>query len=98
MLFLNRANKAFGIHTLSTGGITGTVVDVRLLFGIALKAAAISVIVAHNHPSGNIEPSQNDKRITEQLVSIGKLHDIRVLDHIIITSDGYYSFADEGIL
>lgn len=98
VLFLNRGNRAFAMHTLSIGGMTSTVVDVRLLFGIALKTAAVGIIVAHNHPSGNIEPSTRDKLITEQIVSIGKLHDIRVLDHIIITPDGHYSFADEGTL
>lgn len=98
VLFLTRANKVFAIYTLSVGGITGTVVDVRLLYGVALKAGAISIIVAHNHPSGNIEPSAQDKLITEKLVSIGKLHDIKVLDHIIITPDRHYSFADEGAL
>lgn len=97
-LFLTHANKALYIYTLSVGGITGTVADPRLLFGIALKTAATSIIVAHNHPSGTLTPSANDKRLTEKLVSIGKLLDISILDHIIVTPTAYYSFADEGLL
>ena len=98
VIFLNRAKRAFGMYCLSVGGITGTVVDIRLLFGIALKAAAISIIVVHNHPSGNITPSTNDKILTSRIVEAGKLLEITVLDHLIITPSAYYSFADEGQL
>ncbi|MGV8131410.1 MAG: JAB domain-containing protein [Candidatus Pacearchaeota archaeon] len=98
VLFVNQASKVFGIYTLSKGGINGTVVDIRLLFGIALKVAATGIIMAHNHPSGNDRPSKNDEQITDEVMSIGKLHNIKLIDHLIITSTAYYSFSDEGML
>ncbi len=98
ILLLNKGNKVLGIYEISTGGISGTVVDVRLIFAAALKANASGIIMAHNHPSGTLIASQADNEITRKVVQAGKLLDIPVLDHLIITSEGYYSFADEGSL
>lgn len=96
VLLLNRANKAIGICEISTGGISGTVADPKLIFAAALKACASSIILAHNHPSGNLSPSQSDIDLTRKLKEGGKLLEIQVLDHVILTVEGYYSFADEG--
>lgn len=98
ILLLNKGNKVLGIYEISTGGISGTVVDLRLIFAAALKANASSIIMTHNHPSGALIASQADKEITKKVVQAGKLLDISVLDHLIITTEGYYSFADEGAL
>ena len=98
VLFLNRANQIIGAYTLSIGGMTGTVVDPRLVFIASLKVAACNMILAHNHPSGNLKPSQSDLDLTHKIVEGGKILDIRVLDHLIITAEGYYSFADEGLM
>ncbi len=97
-MFLNRANKVLGIFIISTGGITATVVDIRLIFAAAIKANATSILLAHNHPSGATNPSVADKQITEKIVSAGKILDISVFDHLIITKHGYFSFADNGLL
>ena len=78
--------------------MTGTVVDVRVIFQVAIKANTTSIMLAHNHPSGNLQPSEADKRITEQVKEAGKLLDIPLLDHIILTSESYFSLADEGLL
>ena len=98
IMLLNRQNKVTGIFTVSLGGIAGTVADPKLIFGCALKAAASGIILAHNHPSGALQPSQADIDLTKKLKDGGKLLDIQVLDHIIITTESYYSFADEGLL
>lgn len=98
VVFLNQANKAIGWVKLSQGGITGTVMDVRMIFGIALKCAATGLIISHNHPSGNLTPSNTDIRLTEQIKKAGEFLQITLLDHIIVTQDGYYSFADNGTL
>jgi DNA repair protein RadC len=98
VLLLNRANHVLGCLRISQGGITGTVVDVRIVFGAALKAAACGLILAHNHPSGNLNPSMSDRELTRKMVDAGKLLDINVLDHLIVTQSGYYSFADEGLI
>ena len=98
VLLLNRANYTLGIYTLSKGGMSGTVVDVKLLMAVALKSAACSMILVHNHPSGNLQPSEADKTITRKIVEGGKLLDLQILDHLIVTGEGYYSFADEGLL
>lgn len=98
VLMLNRSNRVMGIYQASAGGITGTVADPRLIFAAALKAGACSLILAHNHPSGGTRPSGADEALTKQMVDIGKLHTIRVLDHIILTADSYFSFADEGLI
>ena len=96
LLLLNRANKVLGWYRISTGGMAGTVVDPKLIFSIALKCNASNIIMAHNHPSGNLKPSQADLELTKKLVSGGKLLEITVLDHLILSKEGFYSFADEG--
>lgn len=99
VLLLNNANKVKGIYGVSTGGITGTMVDLRIVFAVILKSLTTSVILAHNHPSGTLRPSEADKRLTEKIKKAAMLFDVKVLDHLIITPDGdYYSFADNGIL
>ena len=98
IMLLNRANKILGIFTVSTGGVAGTVADPKVLFAAALKGNASSIILAHNHPSGNLKPSEADRQLTNKLSQAGKLLDISVLDHLIITADEYFSFADEGLL
>lgn len=98
VLYLNRNNQVLGAHQLSKGGFTGTVVDVRVIFQVALKACACSIILAHNHPSGNLEPSDADRQITQKVKDAAKLLEIQVLDHIIVTSESFYSFADNFIL
>ena len=98
LLLLNRGNRVLGLVHLSTGGMAGAITDPKLVFAAALKAAAPGVILAHNHPSGTLRPSQADINITRKLKRGGKLLDIEVLDHLIITPhDGYYSFTDEGV-
>ena len=98
ILLLNRANKVIGMTEISSGGFSGTVVDPKLVFGIALKCCASSIILCHNHPSGNLQPSQEDLNMTRKLAEAGKLLDLMVLDHIILTKRGYFSFGDEGLL
>lgn len=98
VMLLSRANRVLGICTISKGGTAGTVVDSKLVFATALKGCAQSIIISHNHPSGNLMPSEQDKRLTRRLVEIGRALDLPVLDHVIVTVDGYYSFADEGEL
>lgn len=99
-LYLNRSNKVLGVYPLAVGGITETVIDVRILFAVALKIAAVNIVLAHNHPSGSLKPSKADIAITQRCREAGKLLDINVIDHIILTptEGSYYSFADEGIL
>jgi DNA repair protein RadC len=98
IVYLNNSNKIISKSQLSKGGITGTVVDVRLVFKTALELGAVGIILAHNHPSGTIQPSESDKQITQKLKSGGEQLDIRILDHIIVTETQYYSFSDAGIL
>jgi DNA repair protein RadC len=99
VLFLNRANKVKGLFQASRGGVAGTVVDSKIIYGAAVKAMASSIIVAHNHPSGNLRPSDADEELTAKLKNAGKALDIQLLDHLILTPDGRYtSFADEGKL
>lgn len=98
VLLLNRANRAIGICEISSGGVSGTVADPKLIFAAALKACASSIIVAHNHPSGNLTPSQSDIDLTRKLREAGKFLEIQMLDHVILTVEGYYSFADEGLI
>lgn len=97
VLYLNNSNKVIYKSQLSKGGITGTVVDVRLIFKTALEQNATSIILTHNHPSGKLLASDADKEITKKLKLAGEQLDVKVLDHIIITESGYYSFQDEGI-
>ena len=98
ILQLNRANHVIGRSQISRGGITGTVADVRIIFRNALEKGACSIILAHNHPSGNLRPSRADEDLTRKMSEAGKLIDIPVLDHLILTDHGYFSFADEGLL
>ena len=97
ILYLNYSNKVIAKSQLSKGGITGTVVDIRIVFKIALEQNATSIILSHNHPSGKLQPSDADKEITKKLKFAGEQLDIKVLDHIIITENSYLSFQDEGI-
>jgi DNA repair protein RadC len=98
VLFLSRANRVLQILPVSQGGITGTVADPRLILAAAIKVAACSMILVHNHPSGNLKPSRADEELTSKIKGAAGYFDIKVLDHLIITSEGYYSFADEGLL
>lgn len=97
VLYLNNSNKVLLKSQQGKGGITGTMVDVRLVFKAALELGATSVILCHNHPSGTLTPSEADKQITKKLKAAGVNLDIQVLDHLIITENGYFSFNDEGI-
>jgi len=98
ILLLNRAHKVLGILNLSKGGVSGTVADPKLIFVAAIKANASGIILAHNHPSGNLQPSQADIDLTKKCKEGGRLLEIQVLDHIILTTEKYYSMADEGML
>ena len=98
VLYVNRANKVIGSYQLSKGGITGTVADVRLILSVALKTLASGLIIAHNHPSGNLKPSEADIGLTKRIKESANLMDIELLDHVIISNEGYYSFVDERIL
>ncbi|MGO3184190.1 MAG: RadC family protein [Aequorivita sp.] len=98
ILYLNNSNKVIKSAQLSKGGITGTVVDVRLAFKEALQLGAVGIILAHNHPSGTLKPSQADIQLTKKLKIAGDSLDIKVLDHLIITEKAYFSFADENML
>ncbi len=99
VLMLNNSNHVNGFYTLSTGGINATCVDIRILFAIVLKSLSTSIILAHNHPSGNLKPSESDKKLTQKIIKAGELLDIKTLDHIILTPENnYFSFADEGLL
>ena len=99
VLFLNRSNKVLAIFELSTGGVTGTVADPKLVFAAALKLNACNIILCHNHPSGNLKPSQADEALTQKIKEAGRHLDLPVIDHLIICGeDSYYSFADEGLL
>ncbi|MFH2143029.1 MAG: JAB domain-containing protein [Bacteroidota bacterium] len=98
ILLLDRSNMLLGYQILSMGGITGTVADLRLLYSAALNALATGIIMSHNHPSGNLSPSEQDINLTKKIKEAGLVMDINLLDHLIITTDSYYSFADEGML
>jgi DNA repair protein RadC len=98
VLLLNRANQVLGIYELSSGGIAGTVADPKLIFVAALKGCASAIILCHNHPSGNKQPSSADLQLTQKVKEGGALLDIAVLDHLILTSEGYLSMADEGLM
>jgi len=97
VLFLNNSNKVIYKSQLSKGGIAGTVVDMRLVFKLALENGATGLILCHNHPSGELNPSGADKQITQKIKTAGEILDVKVLDHLIITESKYYSFVDEGI-
>lgn len=98
ILYLNNANKIIEQFQISKGGITGTLVDVRITLRKALEVGAVSLILAHNHPSGNLNPSEADKQLTRKLKTAAESLDIKILDHVIVTEKSYFSFADEGLL
>jgi DNA repair protein RadC len=98
ILFLNRSNKVINRMKLSQGGISGTVTDVRMVMKKAIEYLASGIILCHNHPSGNLNPSESDTKITQKIKEAGNLMDIQLLDHLIISEKDYYSFADNGIL
>jgi DNA repair protein RadC len=98
VMLLNRENRVLGIADVSVGGIHGTIVDPKMIFAIALKGKASSIILAHNHPSGNLELSYKDKTITAKLVQAGILLELQVADHLILTQDGYTSLADNNLI
>jgi DNA repair protein RadC len=98
ILFLNRSNKVINTMKLSQGGISGTVTDVRIVMKKAIEYLASGIIVCHNHPSGNLNPSESDTKITQKIKEAGALMDIQLLDHLIISDKDYYSFADNGLL
>jgi DNA repair protein RadC len=98
VMFLNRANKVNHFEIVSEGGITGTVADPRVILRKALEQDAVNIILCHNHPSGSLKPSKADEQLTAKIKEAARFLDIVVLDHIIVSEDGYYSFADEGIL
>ena len=98
ILLLNNSNKVIHKKQLSKGGITGTLVDVRMLFKKAVELLAVGIVVCHNHPSGKLKPSEHDKKLTHKIKEAGVVLDIKLLDHLIITESGYYSFADKGNL
>ena len=98
ILLLNQSNRVLGLFPLSSGGITGTVADPRLIFAAAIKACAVSIILSHSHPSGNLKPSRSDEELTTKIRMAGQLFNIRVADHLIVSRAGYFSFADEGLM
>jgi DNA repair protein RadC len=98
LLLLNRSNEVIGTKCISQGGVSSTIVDVRILFCLALKCNASAILIAHNHPSGNLNPSIQDKELTKKITSASKFLDIALLDHLIVTKDGFYSFQDKGLL
>jgi len=98
VLYLNRANKVLGAFLASSGGITGTVADPRLIMSVALKTAAVGIVLAHNHPSGNLKPSRADELLTKRIQEASLLLDMHLVDHLILSSQGYSSLADQGML
>ncbi len=98
VLFLNRANNTIGWMKISDGGMACTIIDAKVLFSTALQCGASSIIISHNHPSGETIPSDQDIRLTKDLVQIGKLLDLKLLDHLIVTEHKHFSFADGGML
>jgi DNA repair protein RadC len=97
-LFLNQANHVLAISKISEGGLNATVVDLKMIFQYALKVNAQGIILSHNHPSGNKAISDADMKITKQIIEAGKIMQVQILDHLIITSEGYTSFQDEGVI
>jgi len=98
IMCMNNDNRILGCSQISKGGMTGTVIDVRIILQTALKSNATCIILSHNHPSGNLIPSSHDKDMTRKIKEAGTQLDIKVLDHIILTPDSYFSFADEGLI
>ncbi len=98
VIFLNRANKVIGFEVVSEGGYTGTIADPKMILKAAIELKATGIVLTHNHPSGNLRPSQSDKNLTDKIKSGAGFLDISLLDHIIVSNQGYFSFADEGLL
>ena len=98
IIHLNRSNVVMEIEQISIGGMSGTVADGKIIFRNALDRKSSALILAHNHPSGNIQPSESDIRLTKRLFQFGRLIDLNILDHIIVADNNYFSFADEGLL
>jgi DNA repair protein RadC len=98
VVFLNRANKIISFQIISTGGLTGTVADPRVILKKAIEAEATSIVLSHNHPSGSLKPSRADEELTQKIKQASTYLDIKVVDHIIVSDEGYFSFADEGLL
>lgn len=98
ILLLNRRNRVLGLVNISSGGVSGTIADPKVIFAIALKTGSSGIILAHNHPSSEVDPSSEDRNLTDKLKAGAKLLDLKILDHLIISPDRFYSFADEGIL
>ena len=98
IMLLNRANKVIDIKLIGRGGVSSTVVDSKVIFSFALESLASGIILAHNHPSGNLKPSNSDIRLTKKLVDAGKILEVPILDHIIVGDNDYFSFADEGLI
>lgn len=98
ILLLNRSNKIIGKHLISKGGQAGTVADPKIIFKVALEQNAAYIVLAHNHPSGNLKPSDSDNKLTSNMVASGSLLSLPVIDHLIFTDNGYYSYRDEGII
>jgi len=95
-IYLNRANKVLAMETISAGGVSGTVADPRIILKRAIEEQASSIILSHNHPSGSLRPSEADRQLTEKIKAAARLIDMTVIDHIIVSDQGYYSFADSG--
>lgn len=98
IMYLNRANKVLGIYPVSIGGIAGTVADPRLVILAALRLGASSIIIAHNHPSGNLQPSEADRQLTRKLYAGAAFFDIRLIDHLILTAESFHSLGEAGLL
>jgi DNA repair protein RadC len=98
VMLLNRSNRVLGICTISTGSVVSTIADPKLIFALALKANACAIIIAHNHPSESLIPSDNDKTLTTKIKQAGNILELKLMDHLIVTNEEYYSFADEGML
>ncbi|WP_339622521.1 JAB domain-containing protein [uncultured Winogradskyella sp.] len=98
VLLLNRSNTVLGVYPMAKGGVAGVIIDAKLVFSVALKCNASSIIIAHNHPSCNLKPSEADVNITKKLKQAGQYLDIVLLDHLIVTKDDFYSFSDNGLI
>lgn len=98
VLYLNRANRVLGGYRMSMGGLTGTIVDIRLLLSVALKTLSTGLILSHNHPSGSLMPSKADEELTKQIKEACRVMELKLLDHLVVTEENYFSFSDEGIL
>jgi DNA repair protein RadC len=98
ILLMNRSNSVLGIMVVSKGGISGSIADIRIIFQAAIKANASGLIICHCHPSGNLNPSESDIKLTQKIKEAGNLMDIQLLDHLILTSENYYSFVDNALI